>query len=496
MGAGADPLAGRDQLVFAGSTMPESLDVLAVVDTTAQEVFRLVYDGLVELDSNTKVVPNLAERWEVSEDGLEWVFHIRRGVKFHDGSTLSSHDVKYTYDYLLDPANRHATGRQLDFISSTEARDDFTFVLHLAYPFTGVLYALNSFIAPMPEAGGGLYFQPVGTGAYRFVYRDERQIVLEAFDEYHRMKPAIPSVVFRYMPSKEAAWAALLQGDVDVIVDLSLSDYELIEDNPKFTVYEYPSSFYYTLLFNTDDPILQDPALRRAIVTAADRADLIHVALDDKAIPARGPFGPNSDIHMAGLDRDRADVKDAMERIANLGWVDTDRDGIREKDGRDLRFELIIDEGDPIKERVARRLRWQLFQIGVGVDVKKYAVSEYLSERLIPGAYQLSVLQFNATSDPASSLMLFWHTEAIGRSNPARYSNPRVDRLIEEARHSLDPDFRDQTFHRINELITEDAPAAFLFFRNHYIAASSRIVITNVRVGSIFGGVRKWYFRE
>ena len=488
--------AGSERLVFAVSSMPESLDVLAVVDTTAQEVFRLVYDGLVELDSQTKIVPNLAVRWEASEDGLEWVFHIRRGAKFHDGSALDAHDIKYTYDYLLNPENGHVTGRQLNYINRTEARDDFTFVLHLAYPYPGVLYTLHTYIVPKPEPGGSLHFQPVGTGAYRFVSRDERKIVLEAFEGYHRVKPSIPSVVFRYLPSREAAWSALLRGEVDVVVDMSLSDYELIKDNPKFTVHEYPLSYYYTLLLNNDDPILQDPALRRAIVAAVDQTDLIHVALDDQAIVAKGPFGPTSAIHAARTDRDSDDVRTAIEHMADLGWVDTDRDGIREKEGRELNFELIIDEGDPLKERVARRLRWQLFRIGVGVEIKKYSVAEYISEYLIPGAYQLSVLQFNAATDAASGLTLFWHSGGIGRSNPARYRNDRVDGLIEAARRSFDPDFRDQSFREINEIMIEDAPAAFLFFRNHYIAASSRIVITDGRMGSIFGGVRKWYIRE
>ncbi len=314
--------------------------------------------------------------------GADPVLTPTRGVTFHDGSALTAHDVQYTYTRLLDPDARNITGGQFDY----------TFVLHLKFPFSGVLYTLNKYVLPEPLGGDAEAAPLVGTGPYRFVSRNDSEIFLEGYEAYHHGRPSISSVVFRYFPSPKAAWSALLRGEADIVVDLSASDYELVRDNPKFTVYEHPLPFYYTFLFNNEDPILRDRGLREAIDAAVDRKDLIHVALNDLATIARGPFNPTSEVHGAVEASDLGgNIRTARNMLDESGWIDTDHDGVREKEGRELSLELIIDESDPLKERIARRLQWQLLQVGISLRVKTYPVAELISGRLIPGDYQLSV---------------------------------------------------------------------------------------------------------
>lgn len=180
MAAVADPtIPDSNTVVFSMYSMPENLDVFTVIDTTAQEIFRLMYDGLFEIGPQTDALPNLAESWDISPDGLIWTFAIQKGITFHDGSILSADDVAYSYERLLSPDVRHVFGGQFEYIESIEASDEYTFVVRLKYPYPDVLNTLTRHIAPRPrETSSNTAQLPNGTGPYVFSRQTDDEIVL------------------------------------------------------------------------------------------------------------------------------------------------------------------------------------------------------------------------------------------------------------------------------------------------------------------------------
>jgi peptide/nickel transport system substrate-binding protein len=335
--------------------------------------------------------------------------------------------------------------------------------------------------------------KPVGSGPFAFQGWDEERILLSANPEYFEGRPYLDRVEVRWYPDQSLAWSALMQGEVDLVMDLELEDYRVIRGDPRFKIYDYLGIFYHTLLFNLSDPLLADAELRRALDLVVDREDLIEQALDGGAVQTTGPFRPGTWPYDPEVPATRYDPGRAGEILATLGWRDTDGDLILDKDGRELSFTILADEGDLLKEAVARRIKWQLFRAGIRAEVELLPPQELFEQRLYPGEFQATILQFNAGVDPDKFTHLFWHSENIGYSNLGAYGNPEVDRLIEAGRTSLDFEERKSLYRGIHALIARDRPALFLYMRKVFFAASARLEGINAAPELLYPSIQDWY---
>ena len=183
-----------------------------------------------------------------------------------------------------------------------------------------------------------------------------------------------------------------------------------------------------------------------------------------------------------------------MDLLGQAGWSDTDGDGVMDRAGEKLAFELLIDEGDVLKETVAQNIKWQLYRIGIQVNVTYLDIQELLRGRLAPGIYQAAVLQFNA-GDPGAFTFLFWHSSRIGASNLARYENPEVNGLIELGQAESDTDKRRAVYREIHRLMAADTPSVFLFVRRIYMGATSQVEGFKAQPQLFFTTARDWKIR-
>ncbi len=488
-------------LVITAITRPASLHPLLATDTVGSDICGLLFDSLVRRDSTAGVVPGLAESWTTSPDGRVWTFRLRRGVRFHDGVELTTRDVLYTYRAITDPGQRSSRSTLFRPIARMEAHGEQVLSIELKEPYAPLLDLLDVEILPAHLLDGGpvgaesFGRQPVGSGPFRLLRWEGNTVTLEANPDHFAGRPRLERVVVRSFPDRLHAWAALMRGEADAVQDLEFGDYQVIRNDRRFHTYDFDGGFYYTLLFNLDDPLFKDPRLRRALSLAVDRADLIAQALQGWGWPAAGPFQPGTWPCDASVAPDGFNPEESAVLLAEMGWKDVDGDRILERGGRELAFTLLIDRGDSIKERAARRLRWQLYQVGVHIDAEVADLQVFFDERLFPGRFQAALLQFNSSRDPDVWARSFWHSEAIGQSNLARYRSAEVDTLFQEGRSTSAFEARKAIYRRLHRVIAADRPALFLFFRREYVGLSARVGGIGAALPAFFPAVPRLYLR-
>jgi peptide/nickel transport system substrate-binding protein len=449
-------------------------------DFLATSFGNLVYSGLVNVDANAEFKPDLAERWAVSPDGLAWTFFLRKNLTFHDGTPLVASDVAAIYRKILDPASESPLGAIYRMVKSVSAEGTGSVRVMLAAPYGPLPYLMMRSIVPDRPVAAGSY--PPGTGPFKFESMSKDEIVFAANPTYYAGRPKLDRVVFRMYPDQKKAWVALLRGEVDAVTDLELEDYTVIRNDKRFKTWELLDSFCYSLIFNTRDPLLSQPGIRRAVAAAIDRTDLIDRALEGAGVPANGPFLPGSLFSDPNPSLQAYDLPKAKKLLADLGWKDADNDWVLEKAGQELSIRILVDTGDTAKEAAAKRLQWQLLQAGIKAEFEYLPPQQLFGERLIPGKFQAVFMQTNTQGDPDQILNAFWHSASIGRSNLAGYRNSEIDRLIDQGRITSDTTLRRETYRNIHRILAEDAPAAFLFVKKRFSATSTRVggVVTSL----------------
>ena len=492
---------GRDgyggTAVLALGAEPTGLNPLTDRDI-AGNIIPLLFSGLTRVDEQLAVAPDLAESWEVSGDGLQWTFHLRKGVLFHDGVELTAKDVVYTIRSFSDPRVSPRLSQLFGAVQSVEAVSTYDARVSLRSPYAPILNLLTVEVLPahLLETGGvsmeAFSKSPVGTGPFRLQEWKAGEIVLVADPKHFAGRPYLDSVVFRLYADRKKAWAELMQAKVDLVPDLEAEDYAVIRNDDRFQVASDLDFFYYTLLFNMEDPLLREPAVREAIDLAVDRGDIISGTLGGFAQETTGPFVPGTWAYDPSLAVVPYEPEKSRTLLSSAGWVDGDGDGVREKGGRPLELDLIVDKGDTLKVGVAQRIKWQLYGVGMKVNVEFLDPQELVQGRLLPGRYQSTLMQFNAAGDPDAFTYLFWHSRQIGSSNLARYRSAVVDGLIEEGRVEPDLGKRVGVYRAIHREMAQDRPAVFLFVPKKLLGMSSRLEGVGVSSISLYGEARTW----
>jgi peptide/nickel transport system substrate-binding protein len=468
-----------DTAVMLIESSPLNLDPRIGTDAQSERIGELIFEGLLRRDDNFELKPRLAESWEVP-DPLTYVFHLRHGVHFHDGRPMTSADVKWTLDSMLDGSVRSAKSSAYRYIDRVVASDDFTVVVHLKEPYAALLWNLSDGAIGIVPAGAGeeLARHPIGTGPFRFASQaQDREVVLERNEQYWGKRPGLPRVRFNVVPDATTRALELRKGSADVEIDALPGDMvATFARQPQLQVERAPGTGYQYLAMNLRDPILQDVRVRQALAYAIDREPILHYLWRDLARPANSVLPPQSWAYDPRARVYPHDVAQAQRLLDEAGYP-AGPNGVR--------FHLLMKTSTDESTRLfCAVLQQQLRQVGIALDIRSYEFATFYAD-VVRGAFQLYSLRWvgGSNQDPDIFENVFDSASfAPRRANRGYYSNPEVDRLIAEARRSVDLKQRAAAYARIQEILNEELPYVNLWWTDNVLVHTRRL--ENVQLSS------------
>jgi peptide/nickel transport system substrate-binding protein len=459
----------------------------------------LLFNGLVEIDPNLQLQPALAETWHRSTDGLSWSFTLRQGVRFHDGTELTAKDVKATYDLLRRYPEKTSFPELLGLIRSLSIKDSYTLEIKLSQFSSDFLSCLSQGVLPyqycngadaMGKKGIGWF---IGTGPFKLIKWQEKEIVLEANPDYFKGRPYLDRVIIRQYPDQQAVWSRLMRGEVDFFYDISPYNYRILEKIPEFQVYSYLHPYYYLLAFNLQNRIFQDIRIRRALNYIIDRQKLIAQVLEGRGQVSAGPIYPLSWAHDPQITPYPYDPSKALHLLQEAGWQDHDGDQFLDKAGQSLTFRLYIVQGDRIMEKTALIIQEQLLNLGIRGKIISIPYDIFGTEYLLSKNFEACLVNLAAREDPNYSYN-FYHSSQIREGlNFFSYHNSKVDRLLDQARHEPDQDHRKQLYWLFQQELKADPPGIFLFWREMLTAVHKRFHAVKIGPGGPLLNIHEWY---
>ncbi len=458
---------------FLIESMPTNLDPRIGTDGQSERIDSLIFSSLVELDPQRNPHGDLAEKWEVP-DLLTYVFHLRPGVKFHDGRALTSADVKYTFDSILNRSVTSPKRGSFSLVKSIETPNAATVIFHLSEPRAAFLWDICRPAIGIVPAGAGSDFanHPVGTGPFRFVSaQQDDNVVLERNAAYFRTPPKIVRIRFRVVPEAIVRALELRKGTADLeLTSLAPDMIPVLQSQPSIEVTEQPGSNYDYIVFNFDDAALARREVRQALALATDREEINRYLLRGQARLADGPLPPNSwayepDKAHFGYDPDQA------ERLLDSAGFRP----LSEKDGMRLKVTMKTSTEESTR-LLGAALKEQWRKVGVELELKPVELATLFSD-LTRGSFQLSTLRWiGANSDPDFFEYIFSSKKMPpAGANRGHYQNARLDTLIDQARIESDREKRRKLFSEIQKIVAEDVPYVSLWYHDNICVHRKRI---------------------
>ena len=454
-----------------------TLDPRLANDTTARRVIEQVFDGLVELDPELRVRGALAESWTQVSPTV-WVFKLRRNVRFHDGAPLTAGDVVFTYTTILDPALRAPLRGLYTPITKVEAVDDGTVRFTLSAPYAPLLkYADMGIVSKgaVERLGAEFAAKPVGTGAFKFVsWQRNSRITLEANPEYWKGRPKLGQVVFNIIPDNTTRAAALESGDVDLIHSpLSPQDVARLKNAQRVRVVETTGLGITYLNMNMVDPVMRDVRIRRAIAHLIPQQTIVKQIYREMDRPATSVLLPAwSGVFTDQIAQPGHDITKAKALLAEAGWTDSNRDGVLDKGGQRLAISVRTHSEDPNRIQVVELLVSILRSSGIDARVE---ITEFpgLLQALLSGNYQVVLVGWLGLVDPDRGMYNQFHSK--GTQNWEKYTNPRVDALLDEGRQKADPAERARVYREVARIVAADLPYFVLTYQGYIVGVNRRV---------------------
>lgn len=492
----SDPQYGGT-ITIGAMEEPDTLDVHKTAMAMASAVSHHLGGTLLSVNADTnELEPNLAESFQVSDDGLTITFKIRQGVTFTDGTPLTAQVFKDTYDRILNPDTGATVAASLiPGIKSTSAPDDDTFVIELAAPSAPFLRNLSSrgylqplSMAAIDKSGDEYGRKPIGAGPFKFKeWVTGQSITLERNDDFNWPQVSLKNqgkaypdqLVYKFIQDQQTMLAALDSGSIDVAMNVAPKDVQRYRNNPDFYVLEAERQGLGLFLeMNLENEVLSDLNVRKAVNMAINKEAIIKAVLNGEGTPAYGPipatifgYDPNVENYGHKLNPDAA-----VSLLEQSGFAKNGE--FMEKDGKALELELLVMAQH---NQAAQMVQAMLKAIGIKVNIQSMEAGT-LIEKVSQGEYDMSFLAYSY-GDP-DILTLLFHSSQIGGLNHVRVKHKELDDLLDQGRTTIDPDERRQVYARVQQIVVENAYWVPIYAEKVFYVVNSRV--QDVKMNNVY----------
>ncbi len=458
---------------FLLESMPTNLDPRIGTDAPSERIDGLIYDSLTELDDQRIPHGDLAESWD-EPDRLTYVFHLRPGVKFHDGRALTSVDVKYTFDSVINGSVATSKRGFLRQVKSIDAPDPATVIFHLNEPDGWFLTDICRPGFGVVPAGSGAEAaaHPIGSGPFRFVSaRQDDNVVLERNPQFFRAPPQINEVRFHIVPEAIVRALELRKGSADLETSSLAPDMiPVLREQPDLDVAQDPGTNYAYVAFNFDDPILARREVRQALAYATNREEIIRYLYRGQARLADGPLPPNSWAYEPDTARYNFDPQKAEQLLDSAGYP---RQAGKDRKRLTLTLKTSTEETTRL---LGEALKEQWGKAGVNLELQSMEPAT-LGAQINKGDFEMYTLRWiGVNNDPEFFEFVFSSKRMPPMGgNRGHYRNSQLDTLLDKARIETDQAKLKTLLSQIQKIVAEDAPYLSLWFIDNISVHRKRI---------------------
>ncbi|MGC1475507.1 MAG: ABC transporter substrate-binding protein [Terriglobales bacterium] len=459
-------------LVMIIESSPTNLDPRVGLDGQSERIDELLFDALLTRDEHFNVQPGLAERWEIL-DPLTYVFHLHSGVTFHNGQPLTSRDVKWTFDSLLQGKIRSAKTSTYRFVDRIETPDDLTVVFHLKEPWAALLWNLSEGAIGIVPYGSldEITRQPIGSGPFKFISAEtDKEVILQRNDTYWGEIPRLARVRFAVVPDATTQALELRKGSADLTSNSPMTPDTVItlERYPSLVVEHGPGTRLAYLAFNLRDPILKDVRVRQAIAYALDRRPMMEYLWRNQVQPAYSILPRQSwayDDDVPHYDYDPGKARRLLDAAGHPA-VNGVRFHITMKTSTDENTRLMV-----------AVMQQQLRDVGIALDIRTFEFATFFAD-VSSGAFQFYSLRWTGGIEDPDIFDAVFHSRNFppaGR-NRSFYSNQRVDSLIDQAQRETDQNVRKRLYGEVQEILAQDVPSINLWYFDNVVVHTRRVL--------------------
>ncbi len=487
---------------------PATLDPITSNDMIALRISELVFNGLVGINERQEIVPELAERWEISGDGRSYTFYLRKDVTWHpregeEPRPFTADDVLFTHRVMMHPRTITPLKVRYEFIDSVERIDDATVRFVLKRPILNALAKFSFKVIPQHGPAQKEFLtredpfvhHPVGTGPYLIKnITGDNEVILVANENYFKGRPHVSKFVAKPFADQNIMTQALMFNAIDMIVLVNPRDLPEIQGDRRFVLQPYNALSYSFFGYNMRNPLLADRRVRQAFSYAVNRQEMLDAFFNGQGTLISGPFAPGSWAYNLDVQPLGYDPQKAVALLAEAGFK-PGADGVMARDGERLVLTLkvpIEKESEAVK-RVVLAFKNYMKKIGVEVKVE---FKEWLAwKEDVFLRHDFDAIFASWVFDDSADISSLFHAAEIGpwKNNFGAYSNPEVDSLIVESKLTLDHEKRRTIYRKLHQVLAEEAPYTYLWTLTNYAAYHKKVRHVAIHPYKFFSFADAWY---
>lgn len=498
-------------VVIATPSDAEILFPPLVNRTVSRQVTELVYDYLTEVSpsldtfDDRKFATRLARSWDWSRDSMSLAVHLHPSARWHDGQPVRSDDVAYSFSIYTDKTLGSSMASQLSNIDSVTTADSLTAVFWFSKRYQLQFYDATSQMQILPKHIFGRIrpdsireavatMDPVGSGRYRYVsWRRGESIEVAADTTNYRGSPKIARVIWRIFQSPDLAVQALLAGEVDIYDGMRPENVKATATHQSVKTVLSPGSDYVFMTFNLQHPLFSSREMRRALTMILDREAMTRNVFDSLARPAIGPTITSFPTTDANLRQIPFDPAAAGRILDSLGWRVNEKTNMRSKNGRELRFKILVPTTSANRMKMGVLAQEQFRKAGVAVDLDQMDYGAF-TDRLYKRDFETAMHNWHLGTSPASIRVLWTSDAAAGNGNNlGAYRSSTFDAYVDSAVTTLDPARSRMFYNRAYQTVLDDAPAVWLYEPKLSLGIHKRIHTAPYRPDAWWYSLGDWY---